>query len=83
MSAGDTYEVFAIKYGTMQNRLRRDNFIMADDHDASMPIDYYVWALVNSERTIVVDTGFDREEGRKRGRVIERLPREAQAALAG
>ena len=81
MSSADTYEVYAVKYGTMQNRYRRDNFIMADRHDAPMPIDYYVWALVNKERTVVVDTGFDRAEGDKRGRNVLRLPREGLAML--
>ena len=81
MSNADTYEVYAIKYGTMQNRYRRDNFIMADRHDAPMPIDYYVWALVNKARTIVVDTGFDRAEADKRGRNVMRLPREGLAML--
>ncbi|MEE8434052.1 MAG: N-acyl homoserine lactonase family protein [bacterium] len=81
MSESELYEVYAIKYGTMQNRYRKDNFIMADDHDAHMPIDYFVWALVSPERTIVVDTGFDQAEGEKRGREVFRLPREGLAML--
>jgi glyoxylase-like metal-dependent hydrolase (beta-lactamase superfamily II) len=81
MGAGDTYEVYAVKYGTMQERFRRDNFIMADDHDASMPLDYFVWALVNPERTLVVDTGFDFAEAKSRGRTVLRLPREGLALL--
>jgi glyoxylase-like metal-dependent hydrolase (beta-lactamase superfamily II) len=82
MSGADTYEVYAIKYATMQNRTRGDNFITADDHAAPMPIDYYVWVLKNKERTIVVDTGFDTAEGAKRGRNVLRLPREG-LAMAG
>ena len=81
MSPTDTYEVYAVKYGTMQDRYRHDNFIMADDHDAPMPIDYFVWAIVNEERTIVVDTGFDQAEAGKRGRNVIRLPREGLAML--
>ncbi|HKI99509.1 MAG TPA: N-acyl homoserine lactonase family protein [bacterium] len=81
MSDSDTYEVYAVKYGTMQQRWRKDSFIMADDHDAAMPIDYFVWAITNKERTIVVDTGFDKEEGRRRGRTVTRLPREGLAML--
>ncbi len=81
MSAADTYEVYAVKYGTMQNRYRHDNFIMADDHATVMPIDYYVWAIVNKERTIVVDTGYDRAEGERRGRTALRSPREGLAML--
>ncbi len=81
MSAADTYEVYAVKYGTMQNRYRHDNFIMADDHAAPMPIDYFVWAIVNKERTIIVDTGFEPTEGERRGRKVIRLPREGLAML--
>lgn len=81
MSVADTYEVYAVKYGTMQQRFRRDNFIMTDDHEAPMPIDYFVWAIVNQERTIVVDTGFDQEEGNRRGRTVDRRPAEGLALL--
>lgn len=76
MSGPETYDVYAIRYGTMSNRTRGDNFIHTDLHDASMPIDYFVWAIINENRTIVVDTGFDRAEGDRRGRQILRLPRE-------
>ena len=81
MSDADTYEVYAVKYGTMQERKRHESFIMADDHDAAMPIDYFVWAVVNKDRTIVVDTGFDQAEGKRRNRKIQRLPREGLAML--
>ncbi len=81
MSGPETYEVFAIRYGSVAGRLRRDNFIIApehpvDSHDSEMPLDYFVWAIVNENRTIVVDTGFERTEGDKRGRTITRLPAE-------
>ncbi|MGB7181005.1 MAG: N-acyl homoserine lactonase family protein [Burkholderiaceae bacterium] len=76
MSAPETYEVYAIRYGTMDGRTRGDNFISTDLHDAPMPIDYFVWAIVNKNRTIVVDTGFDHKEAEERGRKIIRLPRE-------
>jgi glyoxylase-like metal-dependent hydrolase (beta-lactamase superfamily II) len=76
MSGPETYDVYAIRYGTMANRTRGDNFIHTDVHDTPMPIDYFVWAIVNENRTIVVDTGFDHAEGEKRGRKILRLPRQ-------
>ena len=81
MSTGDTYEVYAVKYGVLTKRTRAASFIMADDHDAPMPIDYFVWAITNKQRTIVVDTGFDRAEGKVRGRTVQRLPREGLAML--
>ncbi len=77
----ETYEVFAIRYGRHAGRTRSHNFIMADDHDTPAPIDYYVWAIVNENRTVVVDTGFDRKEAARRGREITRLPREGLAML--
>ncbi len=81
MSAADTYEVYAVKYGEMTNRTRHTNMILADHHDAPMPIDYFVWVITNAERTIVVDTGFDKAEGERRGRVALRTPREGLAML--
>jgi len=81
MSDETTYEVLALRYGSMSERTRRDNFIMADDHAAAMPIDYFVWLIRGGGRTILVDTGFEPVEGRKRGRTIERLPREAVEAV--
>lgn len=82
MSDPETYEVFAIRYGRYDARKRVENFIMTDDHDAPMPLDYYVWAITNENRTIVVDTGFDHKEGKRRNRQILRLPREG-LAMAG
>jgi len=81
MADSDVYEVYAVKYGTLAARTRRDNFIAADDHERAMPIDYYVWAIVNPQRTIIVDTGFEHEEGKRRGREILRLPREGLSML--
>jgi glyoxylase-like metal-dependent hydrolase (beta-lactamase superfamily II) len=37
-----------------------------------MPLDYYVWAIVNAERTVIVDTGFDESVARRRGRQLVR-----------
>lgn len=75
------YEITALRYATMSERTRRENFIVADDHAAPMPIDYYVWLIRGNQRTILVDTGMDHAEGAKRGRKLSRLPREALAAV--
>jgi len=77
----DCYEVYAVKYARKLDRFRRDNFIVADAHDTPMPMDYFVWAIVNRERTIVVDAGFNHAEGAQRGREVLRLPREGLALL--
>ncbi|MEO1090016.1 MAG: N-acyl homoserine lactonase family protein [Pseudomonadota bacterium] len=81
MADETTYEVLALRYGSMQERTRRDNFIMADDHDAPMPIDYFVWLIRGGGRTILVDTGFEAEEAARRGRRMDRLPRDALIAV--
>ena len=79
MNAPETYEVFAIRYGTVTGRMRQDNFIITpshpiDFHDSEMPLYYFVWAVRNENSTIVVDTGFERAEGDKSCRTITRLP---------
>ena len=82
MSDTGIWDLFAIRYGRHAGRVRADNFIMPPDrHDAPMPIDYFVWAIVDGERVIVVDTGFDRAEAARRGREVQRLPREGLAML--
>lgn len=46
-----------------------------------MPLDYYVWAIVNSDRTVIVDTGFDEIAARRRGRQIVRPVAEGLKAI--
>jgi glyoxylase-like metal-dependent hydrolase (beta-lactamase superfamily II) len=77
---GDLYEVYAIRYGTMQ-RNRSDNFIAGDPHDGPMPLDYFVWLLRSPSRTVLVDTGFSAETARVRNRVLDRCPIEALRVL--
>ena len=77
-----TYEIFAIRYASVAQRTRRENFLGVDPHDsAPMPLDFYVWVIRNEARTIVVDTGFDHDEAKRRGRKLDRLPREGLAML--
>jgi glyoxylase-like metal-dependent hydrolase (beta-lactamase superfamily II) len=66
-----TYEVLAIRYAHLE-RSARHNFLGGDEHDRPMPLDYYVWAIVNAERTVIVDTGFDEGVARRRGRQLVR-----------
>lgn len=66
----DIWEVHALRYSERNSRIRADSFIFDDDHASAHPMDYYVWALRNGPRTIVVDTGYDAEEGRNRGRPV-------------
>ena len=70
------YEITALRYATHQNRLARANFIFVDEHDAPMPLDYFVWVIrgpvgAAAPETIVVDTGMGESSARRRpGRAI-------------
>ena len=81
MGSNQTYEVFALRYAESIDRKRGDNFKVTDDHDAPMPLDYFVWVVRNDERTIVVDTGFGEMEARQRGRRLLQTPVQALERL--
>lgn len=74
------YEIYAIKYGERVGT-RGATFMGGDPHDAPLAMDYFVWALKSRERTFVVDVGFGREEGEKRGRTFLRCPTEGLALI--
>jgi glyoxylase-like metal-dependent hydrolase (beta-lactamase superfamily II) len=76
----DTYEIYAIKYGHHE-RKAAENFIGGDPHDVSMPLDYFVWAIVGNDRTILIDTGFDATMAAKRQRRITKPVGEGLAAI--
>jgi glyoxylase-like metal-dependent hydrolase (beta-lactamase superfamily II) len=76
MSDTETYEILCVKYGSVKDRMRKDNFMHDDDHAAPGPIDYFIWVLRNDNRTIVVDTGFDHKEAARRGRKLDYEPKE-------
>ena len=69
----DSYALYAIRYGR-HDRKAAENFIggAGDDHDTDMPLDYFVWAIVGAAQTYVLDTGFDPEVAKRRGRVTTR-----------
>lgn len=80
MSDAGLYEIHAVRYGHFERR-SGENFLGGDTHDVAMPLDYFVWAIVGRERTFVVDTGFDRPTGDKRGRSVVRPVDEGLAAI--
>ncbi len=77
----EAYEVYAVKYAHNANRTRNGNLLFMDPHDAPMPLDYYVWAIRNENRTYVVDTGFGHVASAKRGTPLLRTPAEGLALL--
>lgn len=81
MKALPSYEVFAIRYARV-DRMRTSNFIDSHDpHDQPMPMDYFVWVIRGSERTFLVDTGFNESAAAARGRTLLRCPIQALAPL--
>ncbi|MGB0508035.1 MAG: N-acyl homoserine lactonase family protein [Pikeienuella sp.] len=75
------WEIYALKYGDRNNRTRSDSFIFDDHPAAPHGIDYFVWLLKSGDQTILVDTGYDEVEAKRRGRPIHRDPVEALTAL--
>ena len=69
------YDIFAVKYATREAR-RGENFYGGDPHDGPMPMDYFVWAAVSPEHTVVVDAGFTAEVATRRQRTHLRTPME-------
>ncbi len=74
------YEIYAIKYGDRMGD-RGGMFVHGDPHDAPIAMDYFIWVIRNDQRTIVIDVGYDREEGEGRGRSFLRSPVEGLALL--
>jgi glyoxylase-like metal-dependent hydrolase (beta-lactamase superfamily II) len=70
------YEIFAIRYATRDAR-RADHFVGGDPHDAPMPMDYFTWVVVGSQRAFLVDTGFTAEVAARRKREFLRCPIES------
>jgi glyoxylase-like metal-dependent hydrolase (beta-lactamase superfamily II) len=75
------WEIYALKYTGRSNRTRAESFVTDDDPTASHAIDCFIWLLRSGERLILVDTGYDEEEGTRRRRPIHRTPAAALAAL--
>ena len=70
----EPYEIYAVKYA-WRVATRNDHLIFKDPHDDPVtPMDYFVWAIVGKHKTFVLDSGFDREEGERRGRSFLRHP---------
>lgn len=72
----DTWEIYALRYADRVNRQRHESFLMDGDHSAPHPMDFFVWVIKNDKQTILVDTGFDRDEAKRRNRPILNDPTE-------
>lgn len=70
----DIWEVFALKYAERNSRTRAESFISDPHHDHQHDMDYFIWILRNGSKTILVDTGYDTQEGQRRDRAIQISP---------
>lgn len=75
-----TWELWAARVGRGQ-RDARDNFLAPGDRSGPVDIDFIVWIARCGRHVVVIDTGFDEEAGRRRGRVLDVRPRDAVHAL--
>jgi glyoxylase-like metal-dependent hydrolase (beta-lactamase superfamily II) len=80
MSRDDAHEIYAVRYGHHERR-SPDNFVGGDAHDILQPLDYFVWAIVGPSGTFIVDTGFDADMAKKRGRTLLKPIREGLQAI--
>src|SRR5512146_2688925 len=80
MDATENYEAYAIRYATLA-RKASDNFIGGDPHEDASALDFFVWLVRSSSRTIVIDTGFSEEAAKRRGRKMLLSPDAGLARL--
>lgn len=73
-----TYEIYALRYGTMTGRPITLNFINPPDpHETGSDLDYFVWLIRGGGRNILVDTGFTHAEAKDRNRKLNVEPHDA------
>jgi len=65
-----TWLVWGVRVATGQ-RPARDNFLSPGDRCGAAAIDFVVFVLARGDEVVVVDTGFSRAAGARRGRVLD------------
>ena len=82
MRSTPIYEVHAVKYAHLPRKAWEVQ-INPDPHDADFPMDYFVWVAIPLDeqghraiggKPIVIDTGFNAQVGKKRGREVKTNP---------
>ena len=69
------YKIYILEYARRTSTTSQ--MLLGDLHNDPMPMSYFVWAVTNSEHTVVVDMGFTPESAVKRERELIRTPAEA------
>jgi glyoxylase-like metal-dependent hydrolase (beta-lactamase superfamily II) len=78
--AGAIWEVWAVRVASAE-RQTRDNFLRPGDRCGSSAIDFVVFVAVCGAQVVVVDTGFDKVAGERRGRRLELSPADAVRSI--
>lgn len=66
----ERYDIVVVQYGARMAP-RREVFLNETlDPDREIPMAYYFWVIRGEERTVLVDTGYAAEVGRRRGRDV-------------
>lgn len=74
-----TYRIYAVQYA---HRETTSSEVFHGDHAGTpMAMDYFVWAMTDGARTVVVDLGFTEAVGTRRGRRFLRSPRRGLAEI--
>lgn len=76
-------QVLVVQYGTVMTT-RGHAFLdygSLGEPDGPQRMDYYFWVVRHGERVLLVDTGFDPDVGRRRGRTVFFPPLEALSAV--
>ena len=79
----EPWSVTAVRYGTFETTLS-DLYYRYEAYgepDGTARMDYFFWVLRRGDDTILVDTGFHPEAGRRRGRTCLIEPKAAMARL--
>lgn len=76
-----TWEIYAIRHATNEDRTRGVNFISDPDPTAPLVLDFFCWVLRCGDEVIVVDTGIDPEKGAMNGHRQVMSPPDGWAAL--
>ena len=70
--SSDVYQVYAVRYAHRETTTAE--VFYGDTEDEPIGMDYFVWAITNGDRTVVVDLGFTEAIGTRRGRQFLRTP---------
>lgn len=76
----DPYKIYAIRYATRMAPAS-ECFLGAEANEPSHRMDYFIWVVINDKTTVILDTGFNEEVAKKRGREYLHSPIDGLQAL--